>query len=67
MDPGGESVGRQPFDHGLGIEKRAVDTLGRGAKHAMEADGVGHGGVLRGIDGTDLIPPKTWQPRDSED
>lgn len=39
----GESVGRKPFDHGVGIEESAVDAFRLGSQHAVEADGVGGG------------------------
>ena len=41
--PAGETVGRQPFGHGVGIEVGAVDPFGRRAKNAVEFDGAcGH-------------------------
>jgi len=37
----GESIRRQPFDHGVCIEERTIDALGRGAKNTVESDGMG--------------------------
>jgi hypothetical protein len=33
----GETVGRQPLGHRLGIEEGAVEPLGAGAQHAVQA------------------------------
>jgi hypothetical protein len=43
MDLTGETVGGQPLDHGLGIEKRPIDFFRRCAQYAMNLDGVWHG------------------------
>jgi hypothetical protein len=32
---------RQPFGHGIGIEKRAINLLPLGAENAVKANGVG--------------------------
>src|SRR5262245_22640085 len=37
----GESVWRQPFGHGIGVEKRAVNPLRLGAKHSVKSNSVG--------------------------
>src|SRR5207247_7422078 len=43
MNFAGESVWRKPFGHRVGIQKRAVNFLRRGAEHSVESDGVcGH-------------------------
>lgn len=40
----GESVGRNPFGHGTGLQECAIDLFGFGAKHAVKSDTVGwHG------------------------
>jgi hypothetical protein len=41
VNPAGEAVRRQPLDHGVGVEKRPVDPLGRRPQHTVKADGVG--------------------------
>ena len=40
---GRESVWREPLDHGVRIEERAVHALGRGPEDPVKADGIGHG------------------------
>src|SRR5262249_25122378 len=42
MDLAREAVGRKPFGHGSGVEKRAVGALGRCAQDTVESDSVGH-------------------------
>ena len=37
----GEAMGREPLDHGIGIEERPVDSLRRRAEHPVKADGAG--------------------------
>jgi hypothetical protein len=46
MDFGGESVRRNPFGHGLGIEERPVNFFRRGPEHTMQSDGIGGHGVV---------------------
>ena len=41
--PAGKPVGRQPFAHGVWVQKGAVDALCRGAQHAVQGDGTGVG------------------------
>jgi hypothetical protein len=41
MNLPGESVWWKPFDHGIGIQKGAIDPLRLGAEHAVESNGVG--------------------------
>jgi hypothetical protein len=41
MDFAGESVWREPFGHGVGVEEGAVNALRRGAEDAVKFDGVG--------------------------
>jgi len=44
VDLAGESMRRQPFHHGVGIEKGPIDPFRRRTKDTMESDGVcGHG------------------------
>lgn len=40
MDFACEAIGRQPFGHRAGIEKRSVDFLGLGREYAMQPDSV---------------------------
>src|SRR5690606_4834066 len=47
----GEAVGRQPLDPRIGIKKGAVDLIRLGGKHAVQANGVWHGGSLLSYDG----------------
>jgi hypothetical protein len=43
MDLAREAVRRQPFCHGIGIEKRSIDPLGWCAKYSLKFDGIlGH-------------------------
>ena len=35
VDFAGEAVRRKPLGHGVGIEKCAIDAIGRGAQHAV--------------------------------
>ena len=45
MDLAGKAMGRQPFDHGIGVQKGAVDAIRGGAQDAVQADGIsGHDG-----------------------
>jgi hypothetical protein len=41
MDLAREAVRRQPLGHRVGIEEGAIQAIGGGAQHAVEADGVG--------------------------
>jgi hypothetical protein len=41
MDFADESVGRNPLAHGIGVEKRAINFLGRRTDDAVQTDGVG--------------------------
>jgi hypothetical protein len=48
MHPTGEAVRRQPFDHGVGIDERAVNSLRLSSKNPVETDSVG-GGAHDGV------------------
>lgn len=48
MNPAGETVGRKPLAHRLGLEERPVDPFGLGAKHSMKADCARKHGVAPG-------------------
>src|SRR5712691_10990413 len=52
VDLAGKSVRREPFGHRVGVEEGSTDTLGRGAEHSMQADGV------RGIGHSVVSPAK---------
>src|SRR5205823_13878366 len=48
VDRAGKAVRWEPFGHRVGVEEGAIDALGRGAEHAVQADGVrgiGHSGI----------------------
>ena len=40
MDLSGESIGRQPFGHGVGIQKSPVNLLRRRPEHTMQAHSI---------------------------
>src|SRR5581483_5288407 len=44
-----ESIGRQPFRHRIGIEKRAIDPLRLRPKHAVQSNRVWHGVFLSAL------------------
>lgn len=54
VDPAREAIGRQPLDHRLRIQERAVDSLGRCSQHPVELNSVWHqllSGLASGISG----------------
>jgi hypothetical protein len=46
MHGAGKAVGRQPLRHGIGLDEGTIDFLGGRCEDAVQADGVGHGGVF---------------------
>ncbi len=45
MHGAGKAVRRQPPRHCVGLDEGAVDFFGGGCEDAVQADGVGHGGI----------------------
>ena len=73
MDLSGEAVRRQPFGHGVGVEKGAVDLLGLGAKDSVKADVWNDIVPLPGMGGYGTVPRAirtpfldAWQGRREE-
>jgi hypothetical protein len=48
MDLARESVWWEPLDHRIGVDERAVDSVGCGPQHSMKLNGVRHDLLLNG-------------------
>ncbi len=45
VDLAGEAVRREPLDHRVGVQERAIDALRRRSQHSVKSDGAGSHGV----------------------
>src|SRR3569833_3628507 len=48
MHGAGEAIGRQPFRHGVGCGKGAIDLFGLRGQNAVQSNGTGHVSLLNG-------------------